>query len=193
MVKLDKIYTRGGDQGQTSLGNGERVPKSSLRIAALGEVDEANAAIGMARLNCAGPEDELLARLQNDLFDLGADLCMPIEEGKPALRINQAQIDWLEGQIDAATSELTPLNSFILPAGVPGAATLHLARAVVRRAERAVVHLTEAPDQKVNRLVLIYLNRLSDLLFVLARLANAGGQLDVLWVPQGQADQGRNG
>jgi cob(I)alamin adenosyltransferase len=193
MVKLDKIYTRGGDQGQTSLGNGERVPKSALRIAALGDVDEANAAIGLARLNCVGPEDDLLARLQNDLFDLGADLCMPIEEGKPALRITQEQIDWLEGQIDAATAELTPLNSFILPAGVPGAVALHLARAVVRRAERAVVHLTEAPDQKVNRLVLVYLNRLSDLLFVLARLANAGGQLDVLWVPQGGAGQGGNG
>ncbi len=184
MVKLDKIYTRGGDQGETSLGNGERVPKSSWRIAALGEVDEANATIGMARLNCVGPEDDVLARLQNDLFDLGADLCMPIEDGKPALRITQQQIDWLEAQIDAATAELAPLTSFILPAGVPGAATLHMARAVVRRAERAVVHLTEAPDQKVNRLVLVYLNRLSDLLFVLARMANAGGQLDVLWVPQ---------
>lgn len=185
MVRLDKIYTRGGDLGQTSLGDGERVPKSSLRIAALGEVDEANAAIGVARLNCVGPEDDVLARLQNDLFDLGADLCMPIEEGKPALRVTQAQIDWLEGQIDAATAELAPLKSFVLPAGVPGAVTLHVARAVVRRAERAVVHLTEEPEQKVNRLVLIYLNRLSDLLFVLARIANAGGQLDVLWVPQG--------
>jgi cob(I)alamin adenosyltransferase len=185
MVKLDKIYTRGGDQGETSLGNGARVPKSSLRIAALGDVDEANAAIGMARLYSAGPEDDVLARIQNDLFDLGADLCVPIEEGKPALRVTQGQIDWLEAQIDRATAELAPLTSFILPAGVQGAATLHLARTVVRRAERAVVHLTEAPNEAVNRLVLIYLNRLSDLLFVLARMANAGGMLDVLWVPQG--------
>jgi len=185
MVKLDKIYTRGGDQGETSLGNGARVPKSSLRIAAMGDVDEANAAIGLARLYSAGPEDEVLARIQNDLFDLGADLCVPIEEDKPALRITQGQIDWLEAQIDRATAELAPLTSFILPAGVQGAATLHLARTVTRRAERAVVHLTEAPNEAVNRLVLVYLNRLSDLLFVLARMANAGGVLDVLWVPQG--------
>jgi cob(I)alamin adenosyltransferase len=189
MVKLDKIYTRGGDHGETSLGNGARVPKSSLRIAALGEVDEANAAIGMARLYSAGPEDAVLARIQNDLFDLGADLCVPLTdgkaEGKPALRITQAQIDWLEAQIDRATAELMPLTSFILPAGAHGAATLHLARCITRRAERAVVHLTEAPNEAVNRLVLVYLNRLSDLLFVLARMANAGGMLDVLWVPQG--------
>jgi cob(I)alamin adenosyltransferase len=185
MVRLDKIYTRGGDQGETSLGNGDRVPKSSLRIAALGEVDEANAAIGMARLYSAGPEDALLARIQNDLFDLGADLCVPIEEGQSVLRITQAQIDWLEAEIDRATAELTPLTSFILPAGAHGAATLHLARTITRRAERAVVHLTELPHEAVNRLVLVYLNRLSDLLFVLARMANAGGMLDVLWVPQG--------
>jgi cob(I)alamin adenosyltransferase len=193
MVKLDKIYTRGGDHGETSLGNGARVPKSSLRIAALGEVDEANATIGMARLYSAGPEDEALARIQNDLFDLGADLCVPIEEGQPALRITQAQIDWLEAQIDHATAELEPLTSFILPAGVQGAVALHLARTVARRAERAVVHLTELPDEAVNRLVLVYLNRLSDLLFVLARMANAGGMLDVLWVPQGGRDGGRDG
>ena len=185
MVKLDKIYTRGGDHGETSLGNGARVPKSGLRITAIGEVDEANAAIGMARLFSAGPEDEVLARIQNDLFDLGADLCMPVEEGKPALRITQLQVDWLEAEIDRATAELAPLTSFILPAGAHGAASLHLARTVTRRAERAVVHLTEQPHEAVNRLVLVYLNRLSDLLFVLARMANAGGQLDVLWVPQG--------
>lgn len=185
MVKLDKIYTRGGDQGETSLGDGSRVPKSSLRIAAMGEVDEANAAIGQARLYSAGPEDSLLARIQNDLFDLGADLCVPIDEGKPALRITQGQIDWLEAEIDRATAELAPLTSFILPAGVQGAVALHLARTIVRCAERAVVHLTELPHEPVNRLVLVYLNRLSDLLFVLARMANAGGMLDVLWVPHG--------
>jgi cob(I)alamin adenosyltransferase len=185
MVKLDKIYTRGGDHGETSLGDGSRVAKSSARIAALGEVDEANAAIGMARLYTAGPEDSVLARIQNDLFDLGADLCVPIEEGKAALRVTQDQIDWLEAEIDRATAELEPLTSFILPAGVQGAVALHLARTVARRAERAVVHLTEQPHEAVNRLVLIYLNRLSDLLFVLARMANAGGMLDVLWVPQG--------
>ena len=185
MVKLDKIYTRGGDHGETSLGNGARVAKSSLRIAALGEVDEANAAIGMARLYSAGPEDDVLARIQNDLFDLGADLCVPIEEEKAALRITQEQIDWLEGEIDRATAELQPLTSFILPAGVQGAVALHMARTIARRAERAVVHLTELPHEAVNRLVLVYLNRLSDLLFVLARMANAGGMLDVLWVPQG--------
>jgi cob(I)alamin adenosyltransferase len=185
MVKLDKIYTRGGDQGETSLGDGARVPKSSPRITALGEVDETNAAIGMARLFSAGPEDNILARIQNDLFDLGADLCVPIVEGKAALRITQDQIDWLEVEIDRATAELAPLTSFILPAGAHGAAALHQARTIARRAERAVVHLTEVPGEAVNRLVLIYMNRLSDLLFVLARMANAGGQLDVLWVPQG--------
>ena len=185
MVKLDKIYTRGGDQGETSLGNGARVANSSARIIALGEVDEANATIGLARMYSAGPEDAILARIQNDLFDLGADLCVPIEEGKSALRITQPQIDWLEAEIDRATAELAPLTSFILPAGVQGAVALHLARTVTRRAERAVVHLTELPHEAVNRLVLVYLNRLSDLLFVLARMANAGGMLDVLWVPQG--------
>lgn len=189
MVKLDKIYTRGGDHGETSLGDGGRVAKSSARIIALGEVDEANAAIGIARLHNAGPEDEVLARIQNDLFDLGADLCVPITE-KPALRITQEQIDWLEARIDEVNTSLPPLTSFVLPAGAPGAATLHLARAITRRAERAVVHLLETPHEAVNRLVLVYLNRLSDLLFVLSRMANAGGALDVLWVPQGQ---GRNG
>ncbi len=192
MVKLDKIYTRGGDHGQTSLGNGDRVAKSCTRIAAMGEVDEANAAIGMARLNSAGPEDEVLARIQNDLFDLGADLCVPIVEDKAALRITQAQIDWLEAEIDRINIDLPPLTSFILPAGAPGAATLHLARTITRRAERAVVHLLETPGEAVNRLVLVYLNRLSDLLFVLARMANAGGAFDVLWVPLGAPPRGND-
>lgn len=186
MVKLDKIYTRGGDQGETSLGNGARVAKSSARIAALGEVDEANAAIGLARLEGAGPIDAILARIQNDLFDLGADLCTPIREDEApgtALRIVPAQVAWLEARIDAVTAELAPLTSFILPAGSAGAARLHFARTVARRAERAVVALLEIPDEPVNRLVLAYLNRLSDLLFVLARAANGMGGADTLWVP----------
>lgn len=186
MVKLDKIYTRGGDQGETSLGNGARVAKSSARIAALGEVDEANAAIGLARLEGEGPIDAILARIQNDLFDLGADLCTPIREDEApgaALRIVPAQVAWLEARIDAVTAELAPLTSFILPAGSAGAARLHFARTVARRAERAVVALLEIPDEPVNRLVLAYLNRLSDLLFVLARAANGMGGADTLWVP----------
>ena len=186
MVKLDKIYTRGGDQGETSLGNGARVAKSSARITALGEVDEANAAIGLARLEGAGPMDAILARIQNDLFDLGADLCTPIREDEApgaALRIVPAQVAWLEARIDAVTAELAPLTSFILPAGSASAARLHFARTVARRAERAVVALLEIPDEPVNRLVLAYLNRLSDLLFVLARAANGMGGADTLWVP----------
>ena len=186
MVKLDKIYTRGGDQGETSLGNGARVAKSSARITALGEVDEANAAIGLARLEGAGPIDAILARIQNDLFDLGADLCTPIRDDEApgaALRIVPAQVAWLEARIDAVTAELAPLTSFILPAGSASAARLHFARTVARRAERAVVALLEIPDEPVNRLVLAYLNRLSDLLFVLARAANGMGGADTLWVP----------
>ena len=157
MVKLDKIYTRGGDQGETSLGNGARVAKSSARITALGEVDEANAAIGLARLEGAGPIDAILARIQNDLFDLGADLCTPIRDDEApgaALRIVPAQVAWLEARIDAVTAELAPLTSFILPAGSASAARLHFARTVARRAERAVVALLEIPDEPVNRLVL---------------------------------------
>ena len=190
MVKLDKIYTRGGDQGETSLGDGTRVPKSSARISALGEVDETNAVIGLARLDVDAGTDAILARIQNDLFDLGADLCTPITEAeRPALRIVQSQIEWLETRIDAVTAVLPPLTSFILPAGSPAAARLHVARTVARRAERAVVQLLEAPDEAVNRLVLTYLNRLSDLLFVLARAANGMGGADILWVPAGS----RNG
>lgn len=190
MVKLDKIYTRGGDQGETSLGNGARVAKSSPRIHALGEVDEANAALGLARIDADAPVDAILARIQNDLFDLGADLCTPItEDEKPALRIVQPQIDWLEERIDSLTVSLPPLTSFILPAGSSSAARLHFARTVSRRAERAVVQLLEVPEEAVNRLVLVYLNRLSDLLFVLARAANGMGGADVTWVPAA----GRNG
>ncbi len=190
MVKLDKIYTRGGDTGETSLGNGERVAKSSARVAAYGDVDEANAVIGIVRLYVTGADDLVLARIQNDLFDVGADLCMPIVENPeyPALRVTQPQVDWLEAQIDRMNAELTPLSSFILPGGAPAAAFLHQARTVVRRAERFVVHLLSMPDEAVNRLVLVYLNRLSDLLFVMSRYVNDKGAHDVLWVPAANRD-----
>jgi cob(I)alamin adenosyltransferase len=185
MVKLDKIYTRGGDHGQTSLGNGERVAKSSARVSAYGDVDEANAVLGIVRLHLEGADDAVLARIQNDLFDIGADLCVPIEDAPeyPPLRVTQAQVDWLEAQIDRMNEELAPLSSFVLPGGTPAAAFLHQARCVVRRAERLVVTLLSAPDEKVNRLVLAYLNRLSDLLFVMSRYVNGKGAGDVLWVP----------
>ncbi len=189
MVKLDKIYTRGGDAGETSLGNGARVAKSSARVSAYGDVDEANAAIGLARLHISGADDVVLARIQNDLFDLGADLCVPIKDGAaPALRVTQAQVDWLEGQIDRMNAQLPPLKSFILPGGSPAAAFLHQARTVVRRAERLVVTLLAMPDEAVNRLVLVYLNRLSDLLFVMSRYVNGKGAHDVLWVPAANRD-----
>ena len=186
MVKLDKIYTRGGDAGETSLGDGARVAKSSHRVAAYGDVDEANTVLGIARLYLAGSaEDAVLMRIQNDLFDLGADLCVPIveEPATPQLRVVQAQVDWLEAQIDRMNAELAPLHSFVLPGGTPAAAFLHQARAVVRRAERMVVTLIAEPGEAVNRLALIYLNRLSDLLFVMSRHVNAAGAGDVLWVP----------
>ena len=190
MVKLDKIYTRGGDAGETSLGDGTRVPKSSARVAAYGDVDEANSVLGIVRLYVTGATDMLLARIQNDLFDVGADLCVPISENPtyPPLRVTQPQVDWLEQQIDRINANLAPLNSFILPGGSPAAAFLHQARTVVRRAERLVVHLLEMPDEPCNRLVLIYLNRLSDLLFVLSREVNGGGTNDVLWVPAANRD-----
>jgi cob(I)alamin adenosyltransferase len=190
MVKLDKIYTRGGDTGETSLGNGARVAKSSPRVAAFGDVDEANSVIGIARLHVTGADDAVLARIQNDLFDIGADLCVPIQPvpKHPPLRVTQAQVDWLEAQIDRMNAELAPLTSFILPGGTPAAAFLHQARTVVRRAERLVVHLLETPDEAVNRLVLVYLNRLSDLLFVMSRYVNDKGAHDVLWVPAAHRD-----
>jgi cob(I)alamin adenosyltransferase len=185
MVKLTKIYTRGGDAGETSLGDGSRVAKSSARVASYGEVDEANAVLGIALLHVDGPEAAILQRIQNDLFDIGADLCVPIVENPqyPALRITQTQVDWLEAQIDRLNAELTPLNSFVLPGGTPAAAFLHQARTVVRRAERVLVGLLTSPDEPVNRLVLVYLNRLSDLLFVMSRYLNDKGGNDILWVP----------
>lgn len=189
MVRLTKIYTRGGDAGETSLGDGSRVAKSSARVASYGEVDEANAILGIVRLYVSGPEDALLARVQNDLFDVGADLCTPVVENSavPALRVTQAQVDWLEGEIDRMNAELKPLNSFVLPGGTPAGAFLHQARTVVRRAERVLVGMLAMPDAAVNRLVLVYLNRLSDLLFVMSRYVNGKGAEDVLWVPGGGA------
>jgi cob(I)alamin adenosyltransferase len=187
MVKLDKIYTRGGDGGQTSLGDGSRIAKTSPRIAAMGDVDEANASIGLVRLHSTGADDAILARIQNDLFDLGADLCTPFEESpayKP-LRIISEQIDWLESQIDRMNAELPALTSFILPGGTPAAAYLHQARTVTRRAERSLVAMAEG---ELNPLALIYLNRLSDLLFVMSRYVNGRGAGDVLWVPAGSRD-----
>ncbi len=183
MVKLTKIYTRGGDAGQTSLGDGARVSKHAERPSAYGTVDEANAVIGLARLHADGAADAMLARIQNDLFDLGADLCTPEAEAPkyPPLRIVQAQIDRLEGEIDAMNAELAPLTSFILPGGSALAAHLHHARTVARRAERDVTRLAEA--ETINPLALKYINRLSDHLFVLARFVNGKGADDVLWVP----------
>ena len=190
MVTLNRIYTRGGDQGQTSLGDGRRVAKHDARVEAYGTVDEANAAIGLARLHTKdaidGPNaDAMLSRIQNDLFDLGADLCTP-EDGRKnegALRIVAAQVDRLEREIDAMNAGLAPLTSFILPGGTPLAAYLHLARTVTRRAERLVTALAER--EPVNPGAVKYLNRLSDHLFVLGRHVNDGGASDVLWVPGG--------
>lgn len=189
MVILNKIYTRGGDAGSTSLGSGERVPKHALRITAYGNVDETNAVIGMARIHLGGNPavvDAMLARIQNDLFDLGADLTVPERgeaAGRPALRISQAQVDRLEGEIDLLNDELHPLRSFVLPGGSPGAAALHVARTVCRRAERGIVELAAQPEEPVSDAALKYINRLSDLLFVMSRFVNDKGAGDVLWVP----------
>lgn len=188
MVKLTRIYTRGGDKGETSLGSGARVPKHDLRVAAYGTVDEANAAIGVARIYTAADpvEDEadaMLRRIQDDLFDLGADLCVPEggERKDGALRIVQSQVDRLEREIDAMNARFAPLESFILPGGRPAAAHLHLARTVTRRAERLMTKL--AQQETVNPLAIAYINRLSDHLFVLARVLNDDGKADVLWRP----------
>jgi cob(I)alamin adenosyltransferase len=185
MVRLTRIYTRGGDKGETSLGDGSRVPKQSLRVAAYGTVDEANAAIGLARLyvEADAEADAMLARIQNDLFDLGADLCTP-EDGRRAagaLRIVAAQVARLEREIDAMNALMRPLDSFILPGGTAAAAHLHLARTVTRRAERIVCALAAA--EPANPEAVKYLNRLSDHLFVLGRRVNDNGARDVLWQP----------
>ena len=184
MVRLTRIYTRGGDKGKTSLGDGRRVDKHGLRVDAYGTVEEANAVIGIARLHaCDNTEDDaMLARIQNDLFDLGADLCLPeSQEAVGRLRVSQEQVDRLEGEIDRMNRQLAALDSFILPGGRPGAAYLHLARTVVRRAERQICRLAEV--EAVNPLAVAYANRLSDHLFVLARRLNGNGADDVLWVP----------
>ncbi|ALN74391.1 MULTISPECIES: cob(I)yrinic acid a,c-diamide adenosyltransferase [unclassified Aureimonas] len=186
MVRLNRIYTRTGDDGTTGLGNGERRSKANARVESYGTVDELNAVLGLARLHAAGEVDALLARVQNDLFDLGADLSTP-ETGQPLpferLAIVQSQVDALEAEIDRLNAELEPLRSFVLPAGTPLAAHLHMARTVARRAERLMVALGEVAGERVSSAAIRYVNRLSDLLFVMARHANDKGRGDVLWVP----------
>lgn len=188
MVVLNRIYTRTGDDGTTSLGTGGRRKKYDLRIAAYGTIDEVNAVIGTARLHTANDSvlDGALSRIQNDLFDVGADLCTPgggKGPGGARLVVTQAQVTWLENEIDRFNAELTPLKSFILPGGTAAAAYLHLARTICRRAERLIAELKDRPDESVTPEVLIYVNRLSDFLFVASRHANDKGARDVLWVP----------
>ena len=189
MVVLNRIYTRTGDAGTTALGSGERVAKHDVRIAAYGTVDETNATIGVARLALSAADSETdarLIRIQNDLFDLGADLCVPDRGEKlpyEPLRISDAQVDRLEREIDAMNSELKPLRSFVLPGGTPGAAALHVSRTVCRRAERLMVELAADPKEPVSAAALKYINRLSDFLFVASRYVNDRGRADVLWVP----------
>ena len=183
MVTLNRIYTKSGDKGETALGDGTRRPKHDLRISAYGTVDEANAAIGSARLHAGGELDAMLGRIQNDLFDLGADLATPEDgrRGEGRLCIVDAQVDRLEREIDLMNLALKPLDSFVLPGGSAAAAYLHLARTIVRRAERLMTEL--ALSEKVSGAAVRYANRLSDHLFVASRLANDGGAKDVLWVP----------
>jgi cob(I)alamin adenosyltransferase len=186
MVVLNRIYTRTGDAGETALGNGMRVAKHALRVQAYGTVDETNATVGLARLHATGDTDAALARIQNDLFDLGADLCRPemdkdADAPYPPLRMADSQAARLEAEIDAMNARLAPLRSFVLPGGSALAAHLHLCRTVARRAERLAVEL--ATVEAVNPAAVIYLNRLSDWFFVAARIANDEGRADVLWVP----------
>lgn len=190
MVRLSKIYTKTGDDGTTMLGDGNTVPKHTLRVESYGTVDEANAALGLAIANLpAAIDTDLMSTMQlaqHDLFDCGADLCVPITEGEKdgdKLRVEQAQIERLERLIDHYNAPLSPLSSFVLPGGTPAAAHLHMARTVVRRAERLVAMLTDQEPKATNPLVAVYLNRLSDLLFVLARRANDDGGRDVPWEP----------
>lgn len=188
MVVLNKIYTKTGDDGSTGLGNGERRKKYDLRVASYGTVDETNSCIGLARLHTSEmPEmDDALMRIQNDLFDLGADLATP-DDGKPLeyepLRITQAQVERIESEIDALNAKLEPLRSFVLPGGTPLSANLHLARTVARRAERLIVELAQDESENVSKAAALYMNRISDYLFVAARAANDFGKADVLWVP----------
>ncbi len=188
MVKLNKIYTRTGDKGTTGLGTGERVRKDNLRISAYGTVDETNAAIGLVRLHLAGEPalDKQMERIQNDLFDLGADLCVPDRGEKLAyvpLRMTDDQATRLEHEIDVMNAGLTPLNSFVLPGGSAAAASLHLARTICRRAEREMVALAATDGEPVSSAAMTYINRLSDHLFVASRYVNNRGAGDVLWVP----------
>ncbi len=186
MVVLNKIYTKSGDAGETALGNGSRVAKHDLRVNAYGTVDETNATVGLARLHATGEMDAQLAMIQNDLFDLGADLCRPdmdkdADAEYPPLRMSGAQVSRLEIEIDAMTAQVDPLRSFVLPGGSALAAHLHLCRTVSRRAERLVVELAGTED--VNPVAVKYLNRVSDWFFQASRIANANGKEDVLWVP----------
>jgi cob(I)alamin adenosyltransferase len=195
MVYLSRIYTKTGDKGETSLGDGSRVPKDHPRVVAYGEVDELNAVLGLLGTELAGDPQhaELIRTIQNDLFDVGADLCRPVladEKVGAKLRIRPEQSQRLEQTIDRLNAELAPLTSFVLPGGKPAAAWCHLARTVCRRAERAVVTLSDS--ETINTEVIIYLNRLSDLLFVLARVLNDKGQADLLWVP-GKTQAGERG
>ena len=188
MVVLNRIYTRTGDDGDTALGTGERRPKFDLRVEAYGTVDETNATLGMARLHTGGDPnlDAMLARIQNDLFDLGADLCTPDKGEKLAyepLRIVQTQVDRLEKEIDELNASLAPLRSFVLPGGAPAAAALHLSRTISRRAERLMVALSRTEGEVVSAPALQYVNRLSDFLFVASRFANLNAGGDVLWTP----------
>ncbi len=194
MVVLNRIYTKTGDAGTTALGSGERVPKTSVRIAAYGTVDETNAQIGMVRIHLAacnpkkhyGNVDAMLLRIQNDLFDLGADLCVPDKGEKlpyEPLRMSDAQVKRLEEEIDLLNAELSPLKSFILPGGTPAGAAFHVARTVSRRAERIMVELAALPNEQVSKAALQYINRLSDFLFVAGRYVNDLGKDDILWVP----------
>ena len=193
MVRLNVIYTRTGDKGETGLGDGSRRPKNDARVAAMGDVDETNCAIGLVRLLTHGSAEPalaeiepMLARIQNDLFDLGADLCLPRAAGETqgaVLRVAVSQVEALERGIDALNAKLEPLRSFVLPGGTPVSAALHNARAVCRRAERSVAALASIEGEEVGGAVLAYVNRLSDYLFVAARAANAFGKADVLWAP----------
>jgi cob(I)alamin adenosyltransferase len=200
MVTLNKIYTKSGDKGTTALATGERVPKHALRIESYGTTDETNSVIGIARLHTqAMPKlDAMLGRIQNELFDLGADLATPEKDEKleyEPLRILDAQVTRLEAEIDEMNAALAPLRSFILPGGTPAASYLHLARTVCRRAERQVTALMELPHERVSEAALKYLNRLSDFLFVAARFANLGedghGPGDVMWVPGATRESGK--
>ena len=188
MVVLSKIYTRTGDDGTTALGSGRRVAKYDLRVECYGTLDETNAAIGLARVHTGSSDaalDAMLARIQNDLFDLGAELCYPDEskDARGRLSVSDAQVERLEGEIDALNRDLQPLRSFVLPGGTSAASFLHLARTISRRGERLMVALASRPNEPVGAAALRYINRLSDFLFVAARYANDKGKSDVLWVP----------